>query len=368
MIKRIIAFIICFSLFPLPCYAFSVSSEACIVICVDTNQVLFGENINERLGMASTTKIMTAIIALEQGNPQDTVTISQNAATQEGSSLYLKAGEKVLLSDLLYGLMLNSGNDAAVAIAEHMATTEDDFVNRMNKKAKDLNMKNTHFENPCGLPEKEHYSTAYDMAILMSYALKNEDFQKIVGTKEYKFETDSSITHLKNHNKLLWKYPHATGGKTGFTKSSGRCLVSSAKKDGATLVCVTLNAPEDWNDHMKLLDYGFEKVEITRIIEKNQILSTRKFDDAKINILSADSYLLPLENGRKYPVTCKIKLINIDGKDIKFGTHLGYGDIYVGDYFTGRVRLISGQDISKTPVISFFSTFEVMLKKLFLSK
>lgn len=368
MIKKIMAFIICLSLFPVPCSAFTVSSNACIVICADTNQVLFGESIHEKLGMASTTKIMTAIIALEKGDPDDTVTVSQNAANQEGSSVYLKAGEKVKLSDLLYALMLNSGNDAAVAIAEHISKTEDKFVAEMNKKAKKLKLKNTHFENPCGLPDKEHYSTAYDMAVLMSYAIKNKEFMRIVGTKDHRFETDSSVTHLKNHNKLLWKYPFSTGGKTGFTKSSGRCLVSSAAKNGINLVTVTLNAPDDWNDHMKLLDFGFKKVEMTVVCEKNQILKTHKIGDSKINILSKDSFSLPLENGRKYPVTCKIKLFDIGGMDIRFGTHIGYGEIFVDGFYTGSVRLISGQDITKHPINSYRNSLQIILKKLFLAK
>ncbi len=367
MLKKIIAFIVCLSLFPISAYALSLSSESSIVICADTNQVLFGEDIHKKMGMASTTKIMTAILALEYGNTSDIVSVSRNASLQEGSSIYLKAGDKISLNHLLYGLMLNSGNDAAMTIAEHISKTEENFVSLMNKKAKELGLRNTHFENPSGLPHKNHFSTAYDMAILMSYALKNEEFSEIVATKEYKIESETSVTHLRNHNKLLWKYPLATGGKTGFTKSCGRCFVSSAKKDGATLVAVTLNAPDDWNDHMKLLDYGFEKVEMTEIIERNQILCTRKIGNSRINILASAPVFLPLKNGKKHPVTCKIRIDGTLPKNISFGTPLGYGDIYVDGFCWGSFELISGQDLSAKKPVAFGDSFKNIIKKFFLS-
>ena len=252
--------------------------------------------------------------------------------------------------------MLNSGNDAAMAIAEHISKTEEDFVLLMNKKAKELELSDTHFENPSGLPHENHYSTAYDMAILMSYALKNETVSEIVATKDYKIESGSSVTYLKNHNKLLWKYPYSTGGKTGFTKLSGRCFVSSAKKDGVTLVSVTLNAPDDWNDHIKLLDYGFLKTLMTEIIEKHQILSTTKTGKSRINVLASNAVFIPLKHGKKYPVTCKIRLDSTLPEDISFGTPLGYGDIYVDDFYCGSVLLISGQSFtSKSSNIFFYS-------------
>lgn len=363
MLKKIIAFIICFSLIPITCFALPLSSESSIVICADTNQVLFGQDIHKKMGMASTTKIMTAILALEYGDISDTVSISQNASLQEGSSIYLKSGDKISLHHLLYGLMLNSGNDAAMAIAEHISKSEEDFVVLMNKKAKELKLHNTQFSNSSGLPDKDHYSTAYDMATLMSYALQNEAFAEIVATKEYKIESESSVTHLRNHNKLLWKYPFATGGKTGFTKACGRCFVSSANKDGVTLIAVTLNAPDDWNDHIKLLDYGFDKTEMTEIIEKNQILCTRKIGDSRTNVLAASPVFLPLKNGKKHPVTCKICLNRNLPNNIKFGTSLGYGDIYVDGFFCGRVELISGQGINSEQFTTFWNSLKNVVSK-----
>ena len=362
MLKKLITFIICFSMIQMPCKAFFISAKSSIVICADTNQILYGENQHKKMGMASTTKIMTAIIALENGNTTDMVTISANAANQEGSSVYLKPNDRVSLSDLLYALLLNSGNDAAMAIAEHIAKTPDAFAELMNEKATELECRNTHFENPSGLPHEGHYSTAYDMAIIMSYAIKNDEFAKIVGTKEHQIKTASGITYLKNHNKLLWQYPDCIGGKTGFTKSCGRCFVSCAEKDGVTLICVTLDAPDDWNDHKNLLDYGFEKAEMTPIISRNEILCTRRIRGVRLNILSGNDVLIPLKNGRKRHLTLKINLNETINGDINYGTHLGTGDIYVGDFLAGKVDLISGQSIKTAGKNAFSAAFGSVFK------
>lgn len=368
MTKKIFALIICLFAISRPVMAFPVSSEACIVICADTNQVLYGENYHKKMGMASTTKIMTAILALENGNTSDFVTVSQNAANQEGSSIYLKPNDRVLLSHLIYGLMLNSGNDAAIAIAEHIAKTSDNFVLMMNEKAKELGCKNTHFANPSGLPDEKHYSSAYDMAIIMSYALKNDEFAKIVATKDYKLETENSATYLRNHNKLLWQYPYCTGGKTGYTKASGRCFVSSATKDGVSLVAVTLSAPDDWRDHQNLLDAGFKKVQLTTVIHKNDILCTRKVRGVRVNILSKDNFSVPLKNGKKHQITCKICLDETVNGEINYGTHLGIGKIYVGDVLVGNINLVSGQDITSSPNNTFYYTLKRVLRQTILKK
>ena len=366
MLKKLIALIICFSVLQMPCKAFFVSAGASIVLCADTNQVLYGENQHKKMGIASTTKIMTAIIALENGNTTDTVTISQNAAHQEGSSVYLKPGDKVLLSDLLYALMLNSGNDAAMAIAEHISKTPEDFAVLMNEKATELGCKNTNFKNPSGLPDKDHYSTAYDMALIMSYAIKNDEFAKIVGTKEHQINTDDSVTFLRNHNKLLWQYPACIGGKTGFTKASGRCFVSCAKKDGVTLVSVTVDAPDDWNDHKNLLDFGFEKAELTPILLQNEILCTKRIRGVRLNILSGEDFSVPLKNGRKRRIVIKVNLDEIINGDINYGTHLGTGEIYVGNHLAGTVELISGQSIQGARQNSFSSTFGSVIRNVLL--
>lgn len=368
MLKKIIALLICFSLLPTAAQAFSVSGEASIVICADTNQVLYAENHHKKMGMASTTKIMTAIIALENGNSTDIVTVSQNASRQEGSSVYLKPNDNVTLSNLLYGLMLNSGNDAAMAIAEHISGTPEAFVLLMNEKAEELGCKDTCFTNPSGLPDPKHYSTAYDMALIMSYAIKNDVFAKITGTKDYQIETRESVTYLKNHNKLLWQYPYCIGGKTGYTKSAGRCFVSCARKNGVTLIAVTLNAPDDWNDHKKLLDFGFEKAIMTTITHKNEILCTKKIRGTKLNVLSGSNFSIPLKNGKKNRITCKVQLNESINSEIKYGTHLGTGDIYVGDFYIASIDLISGQDISAGKSDNLFDAFGNIFKSTLLEK
>ncbi len=366
MLKKLITLIICFSVIPVPCQAFFVSGSASIVICADTNQVLYGENYHKKMAIASTTKIMTAIIALEHGNTTDTVTISENAARQEGSSVYLKPQDKVSLTDLLYALMLNSGNDAAMAIAEHIAKTPDDFAVLMNEKATELGCRDTNFKNPSGLPDDDHYSTAYDMALIMSYAMKNDEFAKIVATKEYQIETGEAVTYLRNHNKLLWQYPACIGGKTGFTKTAGRCFVSCAKKDGVTLVAVTLDAPDDWNDHKNLLDFGFEKAEMTSVLEQNEILCTRKIRGTRLNILAGEDIFIPLKNGRKHRITLKVNLDETINSEINYGTHLGTGEIYVGDFLSGTVDLISGQSILGAKENAFSDTFGSVFKNVLL--
>ncbi len=241
--------------------AVDISATSAILIDASSEKVIFQKNAYERLPMASTTKIMTALIACESGKLKKTVKISPVASSTEGSSLWLKPGEKQKLGDLTYGLMLKSGNDAAVAIAEYIAGSVDAFSLLMNKRAKELGAKNTQFKNPSGLHEEGHYTTAYDLALITRKAMKNKYFSKIVSTKTKTIPNKSEKWDraLTNHNKMLWRYEGCNGVKTGYVKVSGRCLVTSAKRGKIKLICVTLNAPSDWNDHRILLDYGFSQ-------------------------------------------------------------------------------------------------------------
>ncbi len=245
-----------------------VSAKSAILIEKDSGRVMFEKTSAERLPMASTTKIMTAVVALESNNAQldKEIEISDGAAGVEGSSMYLQKGEVMTLRDLLYGLMLSSGNDAAVAIAEDIAGSQEKFAELMNQKAAEIGMENSHFTNPNGLPDDNHYSTAADMARLCAYAMKNETFCDIASTKSYKITGEKTAypRALSNHNKLLNMYDGCVGVKTGFTKAAGRCLVSAAQRGGMTLICVTLNAPDDWRDHMSLFDYGFSTYSYTK--------------------------------------------------------------------------------------------------------
>lgn len=229
------------------------SAKAVCVYDINSRQMLYGYNEEVPMEPASITKIITAITALSLGDKEEIVTVSQKSANTEGSSLYLKAGEKITLEDLLYGLMLHSGNDAANAIAEHFGY--EDFILEMNETARLFDAKNSHFENPSGLPQDNHYVTALDMAKITAEALENPDFREIVSTKTTDISNNGQgRRYLKNHNKLLWRYENSFGVKTGFTKRAGRTLVTAASKDGRELVCVTLNAPDDWNDHISLYE------------------------------------------------------------------------------------------------------------------
>lgn len=241
--------------------AISTSATSAILMDQDSGRILYSENIHEVRSIASISKIMTGILAVESGKLDETVTVGDEILKAYGSGIYIKQGEKISLRDLVYGLMLRSGNDAALAIADYVGGSVDKFVALMNEKAKEIGMKNTTFHNPSGLDEEEevgNYSTAYDMAILMSYAMKNEDFKKIVGTKKYTLKTNKNHYIWYNKNKLLQTYQYATGGKTGFTKKARRTLVSTATKGNVNLIAVTLNDGNDFQDHENLHEYGFD--------------------------------------------------------------------------------------------------------------
>ena len=249
----------------------SVSARSAVLMTVE-GDVLFEKNADETLPMASTTKIMTCLLAIENCSLADEVVITDESAGIEGSSLYLGSGDRVSVKDLLYAAMLRSANDAASALALHAAGSEEAFAELMNRKARELGMENTNFTNPHGLPDEEHYTTARDFARLASRAMENGTFAAIAGAKEYVVTVNGNEKRpVKNHNRLLFSYEGACGVKTGFTKASGRCLVSAAKRDGVTLVCVTLDAPDDWEDHRRLLDYGFGITERRLIAHEGEI-------------------------------------------------------------------------------------------------
>ena len=262
MIKKLIIFFVILSLSALRVSAFdagSLSAECAVVVNVLTGEVLFSKSADKIHSMASTTKIMTALLALESGKLQSEIVVSEDSLKVEGTSMGLVGGDRVSLYELVYGMMLSSGNDAANVTAGFLGGSVENFVRMMNNRASEIGMKNTSFVTPSGLDADEHYSTAYDMALLGVTAVKNPEFVSVCSSESaaLTFGNPPYSRKLYNHNKLLSLYDYALGIKTGFTKKSGRCLVSYAKKDSAELVAVTLNAPDDWNDHIKMLDYGF---------------------------------------------------------------------------------------------------------------
>ena len=254
----------------------AVSAQAYVLYDADTGEVYASREAHKRLPCASTTKIMTALVALERLPLDAQVTVSREHTLAEGSRMYLRDGEVISVSDLLYGLLLASGNDAALVLADAAAGSTEQFAGLMNEKAAQLGMENTHFTNPSGLHDAEHYSSAYDLAVLMAAAMQNEDFARITGTREVALTGRTVV----NHNKLLHTVKGVDGGKTGYTKSAGRCLVSTATRDGRRLIAVTINAPSDWSDHAKLYDYGFSQY-------AEQVLSTGGTFEARLTVVGS---------------------------------------------------------------------------------
>ena len=247
--------------------AVSTSAQAAILMDADSGRVLYGHNVHDRRLIASTTKLMTALVALESGvELSREITVDPGWVGVEGSSIYLREGETLTLETLLYGMLLRSGNDAALAVAEVCAGSVENFAAQMNQKAQALGMADSHFVNPNGLNDEEHYSSAYDMALLARACLENETLREMVSTKSIALEGRS----FTNHNKLLWQYEGCIGLKTGYTEKAGRTLVSTAQRDGMTLICVTLSDPNDWADHAALFDWGFSNYHLQRAADAGE--------------------------------------------------------------------------------------------------
>lgn len=249
--------------------AAEVSAASAILMDGGTGTVLYEKNAHERRLIASITKLMTGLVALESGHDlKEEITVPAEWTGVEGSSIYLRPGEQVTLETLLYGMLLQSGNDAATVVAQVCAGSVEAFAEKMNAKAAELGMKDSHFTNPSGLNDKGHYSTAYDMALLARACLENDTLSQIVATKSVAL----GGRVFTNHNKLLWQYEGCVGMKTGYTEKAGRTLVSAAERDGMTLICVTLNDPNDWADHTALFDRGFSGYDSLLLAEEGEIL------------------------------------------------------------------------------------------------
>ncbi|MDE5977027.1 MAG: D-alanyl-D-alanine carboxypeptidase [Turicibacter sp.] len=274
--------------------AMGISSQCGILMEQSTGRVLYEKCADDQMYIASITKILTTIVAIENADLDAWVEVSDNVTRQVGSSLYLALGDQVKLIDLLYGLMLRSGNDAAMAIAEFVGGDEEGFVKMMNEKAKEIGMVNSIFQNPSGLDETTYnLSTARDMALVMQYAMNNPIFREITGTKTHK-ATSKNGTNYVWHNKhklVTGYYEYAIGGKTGFTVQARRTLVTSARKDDMELVVVTLKAGDDWNDHMSLFNYGFDNYEVQTVIEPGEIqvvdqaLNDKLYVEKQVNVV-----------------------------------------------------------------------------------
>ena len=280
----------------LPWSVLADSAKSSIVMDLDSGRVLYENNADEERLIASITKIMTCIIAIEQGDLNSDVEAGEEILKMYGTSIYLELNEKMKLIDLLYGLMLRSGNDASVVIAKVVAGSEEEFVKMMNEKAKEIGMTNTTFSNPHGLDEEtKNYSTARDMAILSRYAYKNKTYRKIIGTEEYRVKTNNKSYLWYNRMKLLGDYKYCTGGKNGYTPSAGKTLVTTHKKGNLKITVVTLYDNDEYNNHERLAEYAFDNYSNYDIVDKNDF--DLVIDDNKYYVNKSFSY--PLTDSEK---------------------------------------------------------------------
>lgn len=320
-----------------PLRANAVSAEKAILLDAVSGKVLYEKNADSQSLIASTTKIMTALIICEQCNVLDRMRIPKEAVGIEGSSMYLQEGEILTIQELLYGLMLRSGNDAAVALAIYCGGTVEGFAQLMNDKARALGMKDSHFVNPNGLDAPEHYASARDLATLAAYAIENPIFRKTVSAKSIKI----GERYLANHNKLLWRLDGADGVKTGYTKAAGRILVSSATRQGRRLIGVTINAPDDWNDHCHLLEDGFKRFQVARIITKGDCVGAVEIaggQEGAVRLLAAENFEFAMAEGENVEL-------------VPSGPGFVYAPAVMGaDAGTMHIR-IEGKTVGKIPLV-----------------
>lgn len=339
------------SFFPMRCDA--ISARRAYTLDTVSGRVLFERNSDQQGLIASTTKIMTALVVCEQCNVLDRMRIPKEAVGIEGSSMYLKEGEIFTLQELLYGLMLSSGNDAATALAIYCGGTVEGFAQLMNDKARVLGLENTHFVNPHGLDAPDHYSTARDLAVLAAYAMENPIFQRTVCAKTVRVGERT----LRNHNKLLWQLEGADGVKTGFTKSAGRILVSSAQRNQRRIIAVTMDAPDDWKDHRVLLENGFSRYEVHTLISVGDLMGTVEVfggENCRVKILAAEPF--------SYAMACEEQYaLAIPGPGFVYapavaGADAGHVYVLINGKAIGKVRAVYGDTVEqiKPPKQSFW--------------
>jgi len=324
-----------------------ISAQAAVVIEAASRKIIWSKNTDKILPMASTTKIMTALLTLRQQNLDEYFIVDTTAITVEGSSMGLRIGDQASLRTLAVGMLTVSGNDAANAAAVRISGSVKEFVELMNKTAAEIGMKNTSFVTPSGLDAKEHYSTAYDMALLEAEALKNPDFKAICSSKsnEATYGNPPYRRLLMNNNRMLRSYDGAVGVKTGFTKKSGRCLVSAAERNGITIICVTLNAPGDWADHTALLDMGFSSVEMLSFTPAHIEYDIPVAGTAdKISVIPSGSAGVACLKGDQSAIITKVNLPSFVYAPIHAGDTLGNIEYIYNDYVVGKVSLIALSD------------------------
>lgn len=330
-----------------------VSAESAVLIDADTGEILFSKNHLESRPPASTTKILTALLAIEKADVEDIVEISKRAALTGEARINLMEGEKISLDNLLYGALLKSGNDACVAISEHVSPTVEDFVYLMNLKSKLLACYGSNFENTNGLPNENHYSSALDLAHIARYALKNESFREYVKTpfKTIEWSEGGRNKLVKNTNRLLTSYPGANGVKTGTTDKAGQCLVAAAKRDGRQLIAVVLKSRDRFSDASNMLDLGFNEYQNHQLAKKDHIIKLR-INDEKLYFKVSDNLFLTTRNEAQLNITNKIVLDK--DTEISDGQKAGVIKYYNNDDYIASVSLIALGDMNKGKNKRFF--------------
>ena len=331
-----------------------ISAEAAVILDWNSGRLLYAKNPHLPRPMASTTKIMTALVALEKGTLKDVVIISAQAAHTGGSSIWLEEGEKKTLEELLLGLMLRSGNDAAVAIAEHIAGSVEAFAQLMTARARELGARKTVFKNPHGLHHPEHYTTARDLACIAAHAMGMREFRRIIATPKALISWPGQPwdRFLYNQNKLFELYAGAEGIKTGWTTPAGRCFVGAAQNCNRRLITVVFNAPQMWEDTTLLLDYGFTEFNYKKVINKGQHLKSAavsRGDDKKVKVIAADSFYYPLKDAKEEKkVTYKFIIDEPLKAPLRNKERIGELKICFGREVVGVVDLLAGQEVKKT--------------------
>ncbi len=337
------------------------SAKAAALYHPDTETFIFEKNSHERLKMASTTKIMTALLAIESGALDTTVSVPPIAVGTEGSSLYLSAGDSGTLRDFVYALMLSSANDAAVTIACALSGSVESFASEMNLRAASLGLTDTFFENPHGLDSEMHFTSAHDLALITAEAMQNPTFCEIVKTvsKTIYLNDGETVRHLHNHNRLLSRFSGAIGVKTGFTKASGRCLVSAAERDGVRMIAVTLHCPDDWNTHSSLLTYGLSRYSRSLLAEKGSLAFTLPVIGGNENSLivsNPDHVYAAIPEGAD--ITTRFDVVRMPSAPIRKGDVLGKVSFFLGDKLIAEVPLTAENSVKEIRYrFSFFSLF-----------
>ena len=337
----------------------AVSAKSAILIEAESGEIIFSKNADERLPMASTTKIMTALVAIENADISKTVSVSPAAVGVEGSSVYLYADERLTLEDLLYATMLESANDAATAIAIEVGGSVEGFAALMNDKAKAMGLTDTSFENPHGLDGEDHYTTAYELALITREAMSNQKFREICTTykKTIPLNETEGVRLLINHNKLLRSYDGAIGVKTGFTKKSGRCLVSAAERGGLEFIAVTLGAPDDWRDHSAMLDYGFSLYEarvLCDIGSFSYIMPISGGDTDHVMLENAQKITVILPKGTN-EIKCVVELPKFCLAPIREGEEIGKLVYYLNGRRIAESAIIAKASAGSTVTKGFFA-------------